>query len=123
MHSNEEELEKILARIKKEVELVLPEVKDPKVKKALEGIVKLSTFKRVCVEDGAEGYKFAMKRADLKAEERGEVFVVAEEGSASRIIVCSKARLLKDSPYGLKEKNIIYSTDGKVNRITPFATA
>ncbi len=117
MVSSEEtllELERILRDVNGNLKKVVSSIEDgklsdPEVLKLLKETENLSRWKRTPVPDHPESYDYAVKRAQMKASLSGEPFVVADDGS-SKIVVISKARLLKEKPFGLTEKNIIFET-------------
>lgn len=108
------ELERLLATVNSNLNLILPSIEknpdsDPAVLKLLKETENLSRWKRTPVPGHPESYDYAVTRAKMKASLSGEPFVVADDGS-SKIVVVSKARLLKEKPFGLTEKNIIFET-------------
>lgn len=110
------ELERILAQVNAGLNKILPAVTDPAftnddVRKAVEELERVSRWRRDRVPDDQSGYAYAKARAEIKAKETGEVVVVAKKDDAEgTLVVVPKARLLKEKPFGLDEKNIIYET-------------
>jgi hypothetical protein len=110
-------LKQLLSRIGLELRTIMPTVTgsftDPDVRDAIVRAEKLSRYAESFVEDGREGLAVAFARADEKARTQNERFVVAgSEVSTGALVVMSKARFLEEHPFGLEEKDVIYTTGG-----------
>jgi len=111
---NVQELERLLSKISAALKRVLPYVTargfpDSDVREAVLEAESLSRWKRTPLPDGKAGYDIAVAQAKKKAADNGEPFVVAREERGSLVVV-SKARLLRDMPFGITENCIIYDT-------------
>jgi len=105
------ELEKLLAQVNTDLKAILPVVMEPTftdsaVRKAVQEAERMSRWKR-CDPDGS-AYDYAVSRADIRAKTEGEPFVVADDGVT--LIIMSKARLVKERPFGLTAKQVVYET-------------
>jgi hypothetical protein len=113
---NLKELEKIIKEINLNLKSILPTITDPDLKKAIQKTEWLSRWKRTSLDIGPRewsprNFEYAMARADMKAKEQGEPFVIAEKDDGATTLIVSKSRLLKETPFGLTEANIIYESD------------
>lgn len=109
------ELERILEAINTNLKKVLPAIEenpaaDPNTLKILKETEILSRWKRTPLPGDQAGYDYAIARAQIKAKEHGESFVVLEKDAGQTVVVVSKSRLLKEKPFGLTEKSIIFET-------------
>lgn len=116
------ELERILKEINIKLKRILPTViadafADSHVRDVIQEAERLSRWKRTPLpNDGPREWSprqgdYAITRANAKAKEYGEPFVVVEKDDGLTIIVISKSRLLSEKPFGLTEKDIIFETD------------
>lgn len=109
------ELERLLGQVNAELQRILPSVQDPAftdsdVRKAIQSAERLSRWKRTLLPDDPSGLDYAKTRAEAKAKEHGESFVVVEPVDGSTLVVVSKGRLLRDKPFGLDIKDVVYET-------------
>lgn len=110
------ELERILEQVNAELRRILPHSKtyaDAKTVKAIQSAERLSRWKRGFFESDVAGLQYAIAKAKLKAEEYGETFIVAADDV--RLLLVPKARFLKDKPFGLSPKDIVFET-GKAGK-------
>lgn len=109
------ELERLLAQVNTALRAILPSVTDTAftdsdVRKAVQEAERVSRWTRTKLPRDESGYDYAIARAQIKAQVYGESFVVAEKGDDLTLLVVSKARLLKEKPFGLGENEIVYET-------------
>jgi hypothetical protein len=116
------ELERILKEINANLKQILPTVTkdtftDSYVRDVIQEAERLSRWKRTPLpDDGPREWSprqgdYAITRANAKAKEYGEPFVIAEKDDGQTIVIMPKSRLLKKQPFGLTVKNVIYETD------------
>ena len=109
------ELERILEQVNTKLKEILPDVKKPsfidsdvRIRKAVHEAERLSRWKRGYFESDVDGLKYAIEKAKLKAKEYGEPFIVAAD--EARLVLVPKARFLKDKPFGLGPKDVVFET-------------
>jgi hypothetical protein len=110
MPTTEEKLanvESLLIRINLELQKLLTDCPHT-LKDRVVAIERLSRYKRLQIPNDQDPYAFAAPRADLKAKEYGQPFVVADTGDT--LVTISKERFQKEAPYGLSEKDVVYDT-------------
>ena len=87
-----QELRRILARVNEGLKHVLTDIKDPKIRAAVERLEKSSRWKRTCFPTGEESFTFAIERAKMRAKDEGEPFVIAQRGPTQRLVLIAKRR-------------------------------
>lgn len=104
------ETQRLLDRINVLLKQALPKIKGPGVKDIVLA-ENLSRFKRMRISAEVDALTFAKKRCDLKAKENGEVRVLVQHGID--LLTIEKGRFLKEKPFGLSKKDILYTSVGK----------
>lgn len=113
------EVERLLVRVNLELQKLLLDptftAADPRKKVA--EIERLSRWKRYTTPESQDPFAFAAMRAEVKAKENGEPFVVAETEDRKNLVCIPKSRFEKEAPFGLNGTHVVYdtSTTGPIN--------
>lgn len=115
------ELERTLQGVNSKLGKILPAVTDPEfshadVRQAVVEAEKQSRWNTTPLPGDPEGYDFAVARAQLRAKEQGEPFVVAQDEDGSTVLVMPKSRFQKEHPFDLSDKDVIYDTSAAETR-------
>lgn len=110
-------LERLLAQVNADLRRIVPLVTDPAfvdsdVRDVVVRAEKTSRYATRPLAPGQAGYDFAFARAEAKARAEGEDFVVVEKDGGDTLVVMPKTRLLKERPFGLGERDVIYMAGG-----------
>ena len=110
-------LERLLVNVNLELKAILPAVTDPgftdsDVRDSVIRAEKASRYVCYRIPAGREGYDHAFARAEAKAKQNGEVFVVASKEGVETFVIMPKSRLMAEQPFGLGEEDVIYTSTG-----------